>query len=149
MIIPFCSDLFFEDGTTINQYHWEQTRFLSLVLLNYYDNFVKEIREVLKWYHLFHYPLSLFVCILRVSSEYLEEMKLIDIVNWIFHSPNWVSLLEWTLNILGVLWSFIILLKYGLILSKYSLGDKFLSLSSLLWYSMQLPLKALLVFIGL
>ena len=48
MIIPFCSDLFFEDGTTINQHHWEQTRFLSLVLLNYYDNFVKEIREVLK-----------------------------------------------------------------------------------------------------
>ena len=39
--------------------------------------------------------------------------------------------------------------KYGLITSRYSLGDKFLSLSPLLSYSMYLPLKALLlVFIG-
>ena len=39
--------------------------------------------------------------------------------------------------------------KYGLIISRYSLGDKFLSLSPLLSYSMYLPLKALLlVFIG-
>ena len=35
--------------------------------------------------------------------------------------------------------------KYGLITSRYSLGDKFLSLSPLLSYSMYLPLKALLL----
>ena len=48
MMIPFCSGLVFEDGNTINQYHWEQTRFLYLILLNHYDNFVKDISEVLQ-----------------------------------------------------------------------------------------------------
>ena len=46
------------------------------------------------------------------------------------------SLLEWTLKFLGVLWLFIISLKSGLIISRYSLGGKFLSLSSWLSNSM-------------
>ena len=45
-MIPFCSDLFFEDINTINQYYHEQTRFFSLVLLNLFDDFVKEIQKV-------------------------------------------------------------------------------------------------------
>ena len=66
---------------------------------------------------------------------------------WIFrrnkiHSlPNSVLQLiillpEWTLNFIGALSSFFKLCKYGLILSKYSSGDNFLSLSPLLSYSL-------------
>ena len=40
-------------------------------------------------------------------------------------------------------------LKYGLIMLRYSRGDKFLSLSPLLSFSMWLPLKVLLVITGL
>ena len=36
---------FFESGNAINQYYQEQTRFLSLVLLNFFDNFVKGIQK--------------------------------------------------------------------------------------------------------
>ena len=36
---------FFESGNAINQYYQEQTRFLSLVLLNFVNNFVKEIQK--------------------------------------------------------------------------------------------------------
>ena len=78
---------------------------------------------------------SLYVCMVWVSSEPLEEIKLIDIVNRIFHSP-------WDLR------SFIISFKYGLIIPRYSLIDKVLSLSPLLSYSIQLLLKALKVFVG-
>ena len=34
--------------------------------------------------------LSLFECILRSSSLSLEEIKLIAIVNWIFHMPDFL-----------------------------------------------------------
>ena len=37
---------FFKGGNTIHQYHQEQIHFLSLVLLNLFDNFVKEIQKV-------------------------------------------------------------------------------------------------------
>ena len=72
---------------------------------------------------------------LQMISTHFPSRKLVILIEF-FHSPNWVSLLEWTLKFLKVLWSFIISLKYGLIISKYSSGDKFLSLSPLLWYSM-------------
>ena len=36
----------FEGGNTINQYYQEQTRFLSLVLLNLFYNCVKDIHKV-------------------------------------------------------------------------------------------------------
>ena len=67
--------------------------------------------------------LSILEWIMWVSSETLEKIKLIAIVKLIFHSP-WV------------LWLFIISIKYGLILSRYSSIDRFLSLSPLLSYWM-------------
>ena len=42
------SNLLFAGGNTINQYYQEQNRFLSLVLLNFFDNFVKEIQKVIQ-----------------------------------------------------------------------------------------------------
>ena len=94
MMIPFCSDFFFEDGNTINQYYQEQTRFLSLFSSD--PSWYSRSSSIISFVSLtiIISILSLFVWILWVSSEFLEEIKLIDIVNWIFHSPNWVSLLE-------------------------------------------------------
>ena len=46
-MIRSVSNLLFEGGNTINQYYQEQTRFLSLILLNLFDNFIKEIQKVL------------------------------------------------------------------------------------------------------
>ena len=37
-----------------------------------------------------NYILSLFECIMRSSSLYLEEIKLIAIVSWIFHVSNFL-----------------------------------------------------------
>ena len=124
-MICLFSNLFFEGGNTINQYYKKQTCFLSLIPLNIFDNFVKAFQNVFYNFICFgtHHNFWLLVCIVQVSSESLEEIKLICTVNWIFHP-------------LLVLWSFIILLKYGLIISRYFLGDKFLSLSPLLSYSM-------------
>ena len=42
------SNLLFEGGNTIIQYYQEQTRFLSLAFLNFFDNFVKEIKKVIQ-----------------------------------------------------------------------------------------------------
>ena len=39
-------NLFFEGVNTINQYYQKQTRFLSLIFLNLFHNFVKEIQKV-------------------------------------------------------------------------------------------------------
>ena len=42
------SNLLFEGVNTIIQYYQEQTRFFSLALLNFFDNFVKETKKVLQ-----------------------------------------------------------------------------------------------------
>ena len=74
--------------------------------------------------------LSILECIVRVSLVSLEDKKLIATVNRIFYSPL-------------VLRSFIMLLKYGLIFTRYSSIDSVLSLLPLLSYSMSLLLKEL------
>ena len=62
LLLPFCfstiqvnlyvihlfSNLFFEGGNTINQYYRKQIRLFSLILLNLFDNFVKEIQKVFR-----------------------------------------------------------------------------------------------------
>ena len=63
--------------------------------------------------------LSLFECIKRSLSVFSEDIKLIAIVDWVFHVSNF-----WRL--------FSILLSYGLILFRYSSIDNVLILSLLL-----------------
>ena len=60
--------------------------------------------------------LSLFECIKRSLSVFLEDIKLIAIVDWVFHVSNF-----WRL--------FLIILRYGLILFRYSSIDNVLILS--------------------
>ena len=71
----------------------------------------------------------------RVSLVSLEDMKLIAIDNRFFQSP-------WVLR------SFILLLKYGLILRRYYSIDSVLPLSPILSYFIYLLLKALPIFTG-
>ena len=66
--------------------------------------------------------LSLFECITRSSSLSMEEKKLFDIVNSIFHVLDFLRL-------------FMMSFKYVLILLKYSSTDIALFLSPLLSYS--------------
>ena len=67
--------------------------------------------------------LSLSECIIRSSPlSSLEEIKLIVIVNSIFHVSDYLR-------------SFMMFLKYGLILSRYFSIDNILFLSLLLFYS--------------
>ena len=67
--------------------------------------------------------LSLFECIIRSSPlSSLEEIKLIVIVNSIFHVSDYLR-------------SFMMFLKHGLILSRYFSIDSILFLSLLLFYS--------------
>ena len=81
--------------------------------------------------------LTLFDCIRHSSSiSPLEEIKLIVIVNWIFHVWN-------------VLRSFMIYFKYSLTLLRYSSTDSVLFLSPLLSYSKWLMLQKLPTLIGL
>ena len=81
--------------------------------------------------------LTLFDCIRHSSSiSLLEEIKLIVIVNWIFHVWN-------------VLRSFMIYFKYSLTLLRYSSTDSVLFLSPLLSYSKWLMLQKLPTLIGL
>ena len=65
--------------------------------------------------------LSLFECVTRFSSLSLEEIKLIAIVNWIFHVSD----------SLRIFMSF----KYGLILLKYASTNSVLFQPVLLSYS--------------
>ena len=66
--------------------------------------------------------LSLFEFISRSLSVFLEEIKLIAIVNWTFHVSDFLRL-------------FMISFKCVLILLRYSSVDSVLPLSSLLSYS--------------
>ena len=81
--------------------------------------------------------LTLFDCIRHSSSiSPLEEIKLIVIVNWIFHVWN-------------VLRSFMIYFKYGLTLLRHSSTDSVLFPSPLFSYSKWLMLQKLPTLIGL
>ena len=73
----------------------------------------------------------------QVSSKSLEEIQLFYITSWVFYSPRSVSLLfALSVSFIEGLWLFIKSLKYGLIISRYSPGDKFSYLSPLILYSM-------------
>ena len=74
-------------------------------LRNFFNNFICFI----------NFKLSLFVYITRSSSWSSKDIKLIAIVNWIFHVSD-------------VLRSFMISFKYGLILLRYSSIDSVLLL---------------------
>ena len=63
----------------------------------------------------------LFECIAHSSSVSLKNIKLIAIVNWIFHASDFLRL-------------FMMSFEYGLISSRNSLIDRVLFLSSLLSY---------------
>ena len=80
--------------------------------------------------------LSNFECITRSSSLSLEEIKLIALVNGIFHLSGFLRLL-------------IMPFKNGLILLKYYLTGRPLFLSPLLSYSMKLLLHKFPLFTGL
>ena len=56
--------------------------------------------------------LPLFECIKWSSSLYMEEVKLFAIVNWTFHASDFLRL-------------FTMSFKYGIILLRYSLTDRF------------------------
>ena len=66
--------------------------------------------------------LSLFECISSSSSLSIEEIKLFAIVNLIFHVQDFLRL-------------FMMSLKYGLILLRYSSTDSVSFISPLLSYS--------------
>ena len=66
--------------------------------------------------------LSLLQCITHSSSLSMEEIKLIAIISWIFHVPEFLRL-------------FIMPLKYGLILIRHSSTDSVSFLSLLPSYS--------------
>ena len=74
--------------------------------------------------------LLLFECITRYSSLSLQEKKLIAIVDWIFHVPDF-----WRL--------FMMYFKYGQMLLRHSSTDSVLLLSPLFSYSIQLLLQKL------
>ena len=77
-----------------------------------------------------------FECITRSSSLSLEEIKVIAIVNGIFHVSDFSRL-------------FIMSFKYGLTILRYSSADRVLFLSLLISYSIQLLLQKLLTLTGL
>ena len=110
-----------------------------MVLLSLFDIFVKENQKVLQWFHLFRCQSDFYVVTLRMHSmrfvKIFKRKKLIAIVNWVFYS-------QWTWR------SFIMLIKYGLILSRRSSIDSFFSLSPLLSYLIKLSSKALLILAG-
>ena len=81
------------------------------------------------------YLLSLFECITGSSSLCLEEIKVIAIVNLIFHVSDFLRL-------------FMISFKYGLILLRYFSTDSVLFPSPLLSYSIKLLLQKLLTLTG-
>ena len=68
------------------------------------------------------FMLSLLKCMTQSSSLSSEEIKLIAIVDWIFHVSDFLRI-------------FVMSFKYGLISSRYSLTDSVLCLSPLFSYS--------------
>ena len=68
-------DLFYDIYNTINTHNWRKTHYLSLIP-NYFDIYFYVNQKV------FH---SIFECVICSSSVPMEEIKLLAIVNWIFH----------------------------------------------------------------
>ena len=71
--------------------------------------------------------------VLHVLHYFLEEIKIIVIVDWIFYVQDFLR-------------SFMIAFKYGLILLRYSSVDTILFLSPLLSYSIYFLLQKLVIF---
>ena len=87
-------NLFYKVCNTVNQHYQKLVNFLSLFLLILFWCLCKRELKSLSIVSSVSLPikvykLPLLLCIIPVWSEYLEEIKLIVIVNWIFHSP-WV-----------------------------------------------------------
>ena len=80
--------------------------------------------------------LSLSKCITCFSSLSMEEIKLFDIANWIFHVSDFLRL-------------FMIPFKYGLILKRYFSTDTVLFLSPLPSYTIEMLLQNVLALTGL
>ena len=125
-------DLFYDNDNIINQHNRRETRYLSSKSKRNSLSFIDS-----KWYWYVFLSKSKvlynFVCfiinhdvcvitfwiIIRSSSLSMEEIKLLAIVNWIFHVPDILKL-------------FMMLFKYGLTLLRYSSTDSVLFLSLLL-----------------
>ena len=76
-MISFCSDLFFAGYNIINQHYQKQIHFLSMILLNLFNNFVKKIPRVHNDFIMVSLPIITYVITFCVQ----EEIKLIDIVD--------------------------------------------------------------------
>ena len=119
-------NLFYNVCNTVNQHYQKLVNFLSLFLLILFWYLCKRELKSLSIVSSISLPIKVYklplvLCIIRVWSEYLEEIKLIVIVNWIFHSP-------WVLK------SSIKSFKYGLISAKYSLIDRVMFLPLLHYF---------------
>ena len=117
-------DLFYETYITINEHNRRQTHYLSSIVIFFYlflsdtkSFFVTSSASSLIMISL----LSLSECIKRSWLSWsLEKIKLIAIVNWIFHVSDFLRL-------------FMISFKYGLILLRYSSNDSVFLLPLLLY----------------
>ena len=111
-MIHYDLNLFYDIYNTITEHNWIQTHYLSSTVNCFDMHFLSESRRFFITSSasslIMIFMLSLFEFITRSSSlSSSEERKSFVIVNWIFH-------------VLDCLRSFIMSLKYGLILSRYS-----------------------------
>ena len=79
-------DLFCENYSTINQHYQKQIHFIPLILLNCFDIFAKEIQKNYSIISSVSLPIVISILsrleyIILVSSESLEEIKLVVVVN--------------------------------------------------------------------
>ena len=109
------SNLFYDIYNKINEHNQRQTHYRSSILPIQFDIFFWSDLESSSLTSsasslIMISILSLFDCITWSSSLPSEEIKLVAIVNWIFH-------------VSGILRSFMISFKYRLILLRYSSTD--------------------------
>ena len=119
-------DLFYGIYNTINEHNQRRTRIFHRLFQFIWDLFLIELKSsFLNSYAsslIMISMLSLFECIKRFSLITKEEIKLIVIINWIFHMSDFLRL-------------FMVSFKYGLILVKCSSFHSVLFLSPFLSYS--------------
>ena len=101
-------DLFYEIDNTINENNQRQTHYLLLIQNNSDIYFLNESKSSFITSKLVIISmLSLFECITRSSSLFMEKVKLFATVNLIFYVADFFRL-------------FMMSFKYGLILLRYS-----------------------------
>ena len=119
--------LFYDIYNTITKHNRRQSHYLSSIL-NYFDIYFKWIK---KSFFITSSASSLIIISILSLSEFitrssslssLGEIKSMVIVNWIFHVSDCLRL-------------FIMSLRYGLIISRYSSIDRVLFLSLLLLFT--------------